>query len=195
MRRLRSVQTDTVIRTGNRGIANIVSGRHTCDMTANSGERGNQLPATDSPPTRQGDIPADTFAARLVLARHHAGRLSIEKAAEKCGLNSGNWVRWEDGALPRDKVEVAQAISDGLGIDFHWLLLGGPLLSGRGRVTRRTSTNNVGYRRRPLRPTPVGVYGRARARGTAPRIGRTMDRSQPVAGQVPPALPVLVDAA
>jgi transcriptional regulator with XRE-family HTH domain len=119
---------------------------HTYAMTANSGERGELQAATSTPTSRQGDIPADTFAVRLVLARYHAGRLSIEKAAAKCGLNSGNWVRWEDGALPRDKVDVAQAIADGLGIDFDWLLLGGPLLSSRGRPTRRVGAVTSGYR-------------------------------------------------
>jgi hypothetical protein len=70
-------------------------------MTANTGERENR----DIPreyPEGPGDVPADTWAARLVLSRYHAGRLSIEKAAERCGINPGNWVRWENGR-PRAK--------------------------------------------------------------------------------------------
>jgi hypothetical protein len=78
-------------------------------MTASTGEPAATSSAEAPPPTGPGDIPADTFGARLVLARYHAGRLSIEKAAERCGLNSEGWRRWEDGSKPRDKIEVAQA--------------------------------------------------------------------------------------
>lgn len=167
-------------------------------MTANSGERGEPSAATRPPASSAGAIPADTFAVRLYLARFHAGRLSIEKAAERCGLNSGNWVRWEDGALPRDKVEVAQAVSDGLGIDFDWLLLGGPLLSGRGRVTVRRGGNTVGYPRLSRWPIVVGTNGGRRAKipATRYRRRRTIDRSKPVAGtEMSPASPLLSTAA
>jgi len=41
-----------------------------------------------------------------------------------CGLNAGNWAHWEDGRKPRDRVEVADAIEAGLGIDATWLLRG-----------------------------------------------------------------------
>jgi hypothetical protein len=116
-------------------------------MTANTGEPAINAGAGDSSPPGQGDIPADTFGARLVLARYHAGRLSIEKAAEKCGLNSEGWRRWEDGSQPRDKVEVIQAVSEGLRIDFNWLLLGGPLRPSRKRSPRGTVQPTVQYQK------------------------------------------------
>jgi len=112
--------------------------------------------------------------------------LSIEKAAERCGLNSGNWVRWEDGALPRDKVDVAQAVSDGLGIDFDWMLLGGPLLGPRGRPVRSAGStgDTVRYRHLPsVRPPdrrphghpdiPIGMDGGRRPRR---RVATQSDR-------------------
>jgi transcriptional regulator with XRE-family HTH domain len=107
-------------------------------MTASTGEPAATSSAEAPPPTGPGDIPADTFGARLVLARYHAGRLSIEKAAERCGLNSEGWRRWEDGSKPRDKIEVAQAVSEGLRINLQWLMFGGPLLPARGRPTQAT---------------------------------------------------------
>lgn len=104
-----------------------------------SGESANlrQAADSDSDSDQRLDIPADTLSARLVLARHHAGRLSIEQAAARCGLNSGNWVRWEDGARPRDRVEVCEAVSQGLRLDLNWLIFGGPLTPARGRPTKR----------------------------------------------------------
>lgn len=111
---------------------------HTRPMTtASTGERDER--ANTRPATPTGDIPADTFAARLVLARHHAGRLSIEKAAALCGVNHGSWANWESGARPRDKIEVGQAIASGLGIDLDWLLFGGPLAGPRGVPTKRAA--------------------------------------------------------
>ena len=107
-------------------------------MTASTGEPGSITSAAPSPPPGPGDIPADTFGARLVLARYHAGRLSIEKAAERCGLNSEGWRRWEDGSKPRGEVAVIQAIAEGLDINMHWLMFGGPLLPARGRPTQAT---------------------------------------------------------
>jgi transcriptional regulator with XRE-family HTH domain len=72
-------------------------------------------------------IPRDTFRARLMLVRLHAGDLTIREAAAKCGLNYGSWANWEKGVKPRDRVETAEAISDALGVDRDWLLFGGPL--------------------------------------------------------------------
>jgi hypothetical protein len=116
-------------------------------MTASTGDAAAIAGATSSPTSpAQGDIPADTFGARLVLARYHAGRFSIEKAAEKCGLNSENWRRWEEGAKPRDKVDVAQAVSEGLGINLNWILFGGPLLpAARGRAIDQNQADTVPY--------------------------------------------------
>ena len=72
-------------------------------------------------------IPADTFDHRLMLARSHAGRLTIQEAAAKCGFNHQSWSNWERGRIPRDKVDVAEAIAEALNIDRDWLLHGGPL--------------------------------------------------------------------
>jgi transcriptional regulator with XRE-family HTH domain len=76
-------------------------------------------------------IPADTFAARLMLARLHAGNLTYSDAAEKCGLSRENWANWERGVQPRDKVDTAEKISEGLGVDLLWLLRGGQLATER----------------------------------------------------------------
>jgi transcriptional regulator with XRE-family HTH domain len=141
------------------------------------------MTSPNTPETQRGDIPADTFAARLVLSRHHAGRLSIEKAAELCGVNAGTWHHWENGKIPRNQVDVAQAISDGLKMDFHWLLLGGPLLPARGRPIRKASDITGAYPRPSVRPIDSRPTGRTRTRtATQPaRRHRLIDRSQPVA--------------
>jgi hypothetical protein len=153
-------------------------------MTANTGERDEHTNAANAHlPEGPGDIPADTFAARLVLARHHAGRLSIETAADRCGLNSENWRRWEGGAQPRDKVEVGHAIATGLDMNLNWLLFGGALLSARGKSTKRPSRDTDGYRLPPVRPTVTRSNGRPVPGSPAlsVRRPRLIDRSQPVA--------------
>jgi transcriptional regulator with XRE-family HTH domain len=84
-------------------------------------------------------IPADTFGHRLLLVRAHLGHMTVKDAAERCGLNYGAWSKWERGSMPRDKVDVADAIAEGLGIDRDWLLHGGQLTKPpTTRVTRRT---------------------------------------------------------
>lgn len=100
---------------------------------------------TPPPNLRRGDIPADTFAARLRLARMHASDISIRDAAPMCGLNYGTWTHWEKGGAPRNILDVVEKISEALGVDREWLLFGGPLaqaednrrrwISGAGRVT------------------------------------------------------------
>lgn len=92
-------------------------------------------------PTQRGAIPADSFAARLMLARMHAGHLSIRDAAEKCALGRGAWTNWEKGALPGDIIGVATLIAEKLGIDRDWLLFGGSLSAERQRVTGRASAD------------------------------------------------------
>lgn len=153
-------------------------------MTASTGDPAATTAGRGSPTEApQGDIPADTFALRLVMARHHAGRLSIEKAAERCGLNSENWRRWEDGGRPRDKEDVAYAVAEGLRMNFMWLLLGGPLLPARGRLTKRAGGDTVRYRRRSVRTTAGRLSGRPRRASSEATTGRyrTVDRTQPVA--------------
>lgn len=83
--------------------------------------------------TAPGGIPADTFANRLILARAHAGHLSIDAAAKLCGLGRGAWTNWEKGARPMDMLGTVEIISEKLGVDADWLLNGGGLAG-----TRRT---------------------------------------------------------
>lgn len=137
-------------------------------MTANPGEP-RDLPTTTS--QDEDPIPSDTFAARLVLSRHFAGRLSIEQAATRAGINPEAWRRWEDGAQPRDKVESAQAIAAALRINFNWLLLGGPLTGPRGIPTKRAAGDNARYPAATVRPPdtrPIGRPGGAQPRPTGP---------------------------
>jgi transcriptional regulator with XRE-family HTH domain len=155
-------------------------------MTASTGERDDRENAARDYPEGPGDIPADTFALRLMASRHHAGRLSIEQAAARCGLNSGNWAHWENGRRPLDKYEVAQDVAEGLGMNLKWLLEGGPLLPARGRPTRKARRITDGYPRVPVYPTrrnPIGGAGGARYPSTkqAVRRPRVIDRNQPVA--------------
>lgn len=143
-------------------------------MTANSERDAERLTSRNTP---SGSIPSDTFAARLVLARHFAGRLSIEQAAKMCGLNAGNWGHWEDGRRPRDQVDVCTAIATGLGVSREWLLFGGALSPSapNRRVTKRTGETTLRYSpvaERPKDTRPLGrpVAGQARATtGPTPR--------------------------
>jgi len=99
-------------------------------------------------------VPVDTFAARLVLARLHAGNLTLQQAAARCGLVDQSWSNWERGAKPRDLVDVVAAISESLGIDRDWLMYGGPL-SQPERPIRRLRSDRTTVRYQPGRhPTP-----------------------------------------
>lgn len=111
-------------------------------------------------------IPSDTFAARLKLARHHAGNLTYSQAAERCGLSRENWANWERGKLPRDKVEVAEQISEGLRVDLDWLLHGGPLTKEErpGRVLGRRLTASYPTRGNGTSPLQPAVHTASAAR-------------------------------
>jgi transcriptional regulator with XRE-family HTH domain len=91
----------------------------------------------------RGKIPTDTFAARLILARHHAGQLSQREAAGRCGLNYASWSNWENGMRPRDLLDVVEQIADGLSIDRNWLLFGGQLAAVQPRPLRRSATADL----------------------------------------------------
>lgn len=104
-------------------------------------------------PTQRGAIPADSFAARLMLARMHAGHLSIRDAAERCRLGRGAWTNWEKGALPSDIIGVATVIADKLGVDRDWLLFGGSLAKDSPRSTQRAA-EQVNERSAPVSRTP-----------------------------------------
>jgi transcriptional regulator with XRE-family HTH domain len=96
------------------------------DKKPDSVDLGSMTDETEREGRVVGTIPADTFAHRLILVRAERG-LTLREAAEKCGLNYGSWNGWERGSMPRDRVDVVDAISEGLGIDRNWLLDGGPL--------------------------------------------------------------------
>lgn len=109
---------------------------------------------------QRGGIPADSFANRLMLARAHAGHLSIRDAAELCGLGRGAWTNWEKGAKPADKIEIAEVVAEKLGVDFDWLLFGGALPQVEGRTLRRRGRDprtTPGYTPMAVRPTLTGT--------------------------------------
>jgi transcriptional regulator with XRE-family HTH domain len=93
-------------------------------------------------------VPADTFGHRLMLVRAHCGHIPVREAADRCGLNYGSWSNWERGKMPRDLLEVVEAIAQGLGIDEEWLLRGGPLArpERRTKVTKGGLTLSLGWR-------------------------------------------------
>jgi hypothetical protein len=71
--------------------------------------------------------PIDTFAVRLVIARHHCGDISQEKAAALCGLKASTWATWERGVRPHNMGAIVSKISNGLALPREWLMWGGPL--------------------------------------------------------------------
>lgn len=72
----------------------------------------------------------DTFGLRLRIARHHAGDMSIEAAASRCGIVTSTWSAWErEQSSPRHRRAVAQLIATELDVDPDWLENGGPLAS------------------------------------------------------------------
>lgn len=88
--------------------------------------------------TGGGAIPVDSFGNRLMLARAHAGHISIREAADLCDIGRGAWTNWEKGARPVDILDVAAVVADKLGVDRNWLLFGGGLAEADPRTLRRT---------------------------------------------------------
>lgn len=74
-------------------------------------------------------VPQDTFGARLALVRHQLGRLSVEEAAQRCGLAPSTWRTWEAGVRPQDTQEVVRRIAGATGADRDWLMWGGHLVT------------------------------------------------------------------
>jgi transcriptional regulator with XRE-family HTH domain len=74
--------------------------------------------------------PLDTFGARLALIRQYLGGWNVKRAADHCGLEDATWRNWESGRTkPRDYAEVCRHIADAVGVDYAWLMVGGPLRS------------------------------------------------------------------
>lgn len=82
-------------------------------------------------------IPEDTFRNRLGLVRVALGGLNIKEAATLCGINPESWRRWEDGKSPRNLESVCEQIHLATGLDYHWLIGGGPLRTGSFSPTLR----------------------------------------------------------
>jgi transcriptional regulator with XRE-family HTH domain len=89
----------------------------------------------------QGRVPADTLSNRLMLARKLAG-FTIDQAAEAAGVKPSSLANWEQGMRPQRETDVVAAIAEAYDVDYHWLLLGGPLVPARGKPTKRVADRN-----------------------------------------------------
>lgn len=121
--------------------------------------------------TGGGTIPVDSFGNRLMLARAHAGHISIREAADLCNIGRGAWTNWEKGARPVDVIDVVEVIAEKLGVDREWLLFGGQLSAADRRTRRRLSSGSsqatASYLRQDERPT-----GHPAVRSSRPRDNR-----------------------
>jgi transcriptional regulator with XRE-family HTH domain len=118
-----------------------------------------------------------------MLSRMHAGNLPIRAAAARCGIHYRSWSDWENGRKPRDKEDVAEKISEGLGVDLRWLLFGGPLARSEEnrdrweRVFAVAGIANTSYVA-PVIPLtrmntgrPAGIWPPTRAGAPRPHVG------------------------
>lgn len=88
---------------------------------------------TEQAAEARGGVPRDTFPTRLRLARIHAGDVSIEVAAQRCGVKPATWSTWERAVhKPPHYEAMVRAIATGLGVDEDWLRDGGPLAPDPG---------------------------------------------------------------
>lgn len=114
--------------------------------------------------------PRDSFALRLAIVRAHMGWGNRAEMAEALGFSDQGIKNWEQGRVPRNMPEVCRRIAEVTGLDYTWLMVGGPLepedgsgphpvawLSDRRRTDRRR--NGAGQRpvQKPkfLPPYPV----------------------------------------
>jgi transcriptional regulator with XRE-family HTH domain len=78
--------------------------------------------------TEQPWRPEDSFGARLALVRQYLGGWNVARTARRCGIDDQAWRNWEAGRnRPQDYPAVCRRISDALGADYVWLMIGGPL--------------------------------------------------------------------
>ena len=73
-------------------------------------------------------VPVDTFGARLALIRQAKG-WNVKEAADACGLNDQSWRNWEAGGGVQKMDRVARKIAEATGVNYVWLLAGGPIRS------------------------------------------------------------------
>lgn len=76
-----------------------------------------------------GQVPVDSLAHRLMLARAHAGHLTIREAAMRCGLGRTSWTNWERGKPIQHQDAVLDKIARHLNVNRKWLECGGRLNS------------------------------------------------------------------
>lgn len=112
-----------------------------------------------------------------MLARRLAG-MTIDQAAAAAGVTPSSWANWEAGRRPQRETDVIGAIADALDIDFNWLLFGGPLLSARGRLTKRAGEDTLTYHLAPAVPP------RSSTRPTAHRPKVRTDQHRPISPPV-----------
>lgn len=113
-------------------------------------------PDDEQQPDERGRIPMDSFANRLMLARAHAGHLSIREAAELCDLGRGAWTNWEKGTLPGDIIDVASVVAEKLHVDREWLLFGGMLTRTEAGHARRRGRSRLATERYPAVAIQMG---------------------------------------
>ncbi|WP_415103022.1 helix-turn-helix domain-containing protein [Nocardioides sp.] len=70
-----------------------------------------------------GWVPENTFGSRLLVVRRQLG-LTVQEAAERCGLHYASWSGWENGRRPSDLAMVVKRVSDHLLVDRDWLMWG-----------------------------------------------------------------------
>lgn len=107
-------------------------------------------------------VPVDDFATRLLLARRHAGMLTVREAAMRSGLHYATWSTWERGvAMPSNMRDVVVRVSEALGVDRDWLMWGGPLAAPRPPSTPLPTPKSADTPQVPNEVT--GEYLRLRA--------------------------------
>lgn len=81
------------------------------------------------PPEPDGWRPPDTLANRLALVHHCLG-LSSRKVQERTGINRSTWQAWLAGThQPPHVGAMMRVVADEFGVDYGWLVGGGPLAS------------------------------------------------------------------
>lgn len=64
-----------------------------------------------------------TFGARLALVRWRMG-WNLKEAATECNVGQNSWGNWEEGAMPRNYVEIVNRIVLRTRVNKLWLIDG-----------------------------------------------------------------------